>query len=333
MTSSSITLVIPGRNTALTLHACLKAVVPYLGSGLLREIMYVDDGSTDQSSAIAAAYPARVLDAGGLGPGGARNVGWKAASTDLVWFIDADCVARPGALEALQAHLRAPAVGGAGGSYANEVPGSLLGTLIHAEIVARHRRMPTHVGYLATYNVLYRRSVLESLGGFDEVSFNAAGKPGAEDIDLAYRASAAGWILHFEPRSLVGHYHPTKLLPYLKTQRRHGFWRVALHLKHRKQGGGDDYSGPVDHAQPFVGIAAVLATPLAIGERFRPLMIGLWAVLLALQLPMMLRLLSIERGPRALVYAPLGAIRAVWRGFGMCAGVVARMLRLAGSVR
>jgi len=317
MWSSRVSLVVPGRNVADTLGACLDAVVENLEDGLLDEIILVDDGSTDATAATAERYPVTVLTAGGIGPGGARNLGWRATAGEIVWFIDADCVAKPRALEILLEHLRDPAVGGAGGTYANEVPSSLLGSLIHAEIVERHRRMPTKVGYLATYNVCYRRSVLEALGGFDERLFNAPGKPGAEDIDFAYRACSAGWQLRFDPRSVVGHYHPTRLRSYLRTQRNHGFWRVALHLRHKRQGAGDDYSSVMDHAQPVVAVLAIAATPLVAVGTLASVPVVLWAVLLGLQLPMTLRILSGAAGLRGLAYVPLGAIRAVWRGFGM----------------
>lgn len=317
-------MVIPGRNTEKTLAACLEAVVPYLASGGLREIVFIDDGSTDGTLGVAAQYPVRVLEAGGVGPGGARNLGWRAVDTDLVWFIDADCVAKDGALEALQRELTDPSVGGAGGTYANEVPGSLLATLIHSEIVERHRRMPVRVGYLATYNVLYRRAVLDTLRGFDEGRFNAAGKPGAEDIDFAYRAAAAGWELRFVRDSVVGHHHPTDLGSYLRTQRNHGFWRVALHLDHRRQGAGDDYSGLVDHAQPVVAMLALGATPLLFVSRLALIPLALWGLLGLLQLPMTVRLVRWQGSPRYLAYIGLGVVRAVWRGFGMTGAIFRR---------
>ena len=55
----------------------------------------VDDGSTDDTSAIAAKYGARLLriERGGLSR--ARNEGIKAATGGIVAFIDADACADP----------------------------------------------------------------------------------------------------------------------------------------------------------------------------------------------------------------------------------------------
>ena len=88
---------------------------------------------------------------------------------------------------------------GVGGSYDNAVPGSLLACLIHEEIRCRHLAMdPEAVDYLGSFNVLYRREILERVGGFDESEFNGPGAPGAEDADLSFRVAELGFRLRFE---------------------------------------------------------------------------------------------------------------------------------------
>ena len=145
----------------------------------MTEIVFVDDGSTDETPHIAARYPVTVLTGKGQGPGAARNLGWRATECELIWFIDSDCVAEPDALEKLLPHLNDPEVAGVGGSYANLYPESLVASLIHEEIVARHRRMRREVNFLATFNVIYRRSVLSALSGYNEELKLVAGKDGA----------------------------------------------------------------------------------------------------------------------------------------------------------
>ena len=107
-----VSLVIPGRNCSGTLGDCLDAVVRILEhpDSALGEILFVDDGSTDGTSAVAAGFPVRVLHGSGQGAGAARNIGWRAAAHELVWFVDADWVARPDALDRLLPHLDDPAV-------------------------------------------------------------------------------------------------------------------------------------------------------------------------------------------------------------------------------
>jgi glycosyltransferase involved in cell wall biosynthesis len=322
-----VTLVIPGKNASRTLRQCLDAVVPLRAAGELEEIVFVDDGSTDDTAAIAAGYPVRVVAGAGGGPGYARNLGWRAARTPLVWFIDSDCVAEPDALRLLLPHLADPNVAGAGGSYGNMRPDSLLACLIHEEIVERHLRMPEDVDYLASYNVIYRREVLERVGGFDEVRFNGPGSPGAEDIELAFRLHEAGYRLRFERSSRVGHHHPTRLLRYLRAQRHHGYWRVALYLTHRGRAAGDSYSKILDHAQPPLAVLLVASLPLLFWPPGWVVPAALLALLLAAQVPMTAAIVRRARRPSYLAFLPLGAVRAVWRAAGMSLAAAASLLR------
>ncbi|MEM9589673.1 MAG: glycosyltransferase [Planctomycetota bacterium] len=240
MTLPSVTLVIPGRNCASTLDRCLSSVVPLKSSGQLEEIIFVDDGSTDATAEIAARYPVRVIRGTGQGPGSARNLGWQAAESELIWFIDSDCVAEPDALKKLLPHMTDPEVAGVGGSYSNLYPDSLIATLIHEEILARHRRMPQSVNFLATFNVIYRRYVLQYVDGFDE-SLKLA-----QDAELAYRIIAAGHRLRFEFESRVGHHHPRSFWRYLRTQCRQGSYRMKLYRSHPSMVSGDSYAGLID---------------------------------------------------------------------------------------
>lgn len=91
--SPGISLIVPCYNHAVTL---VRAVASGLRQSFLQEIVVVDDGSTDDSAAVA-----RELGCGdprirliatphNLGPGSARNVGVAAARGDYICFLDAD---------------------------------------------------------------------------------------------------------------------------------------------------------------------------------------------------------------------------------------------------
>jgi GT2 family glycosyltransferase len=319
-TPRSVTLVIPARNAAATLRPCLEAVVPLLGRGALCEIVLVDDGSSDATAEIARNFPVRYLRGEGRGPGHARNLGWRAAQTPLVWFVDSDCVAEPDALDLLREALIEADVAAAGGSYGNMRPGSLLATLIHEEIVERHRSMGRDVDFLATFNVLYRRAVLEQVGGFDERFLKA------QDAELAFRVRRAGFRLQFEPRSRVHHFHEDRLARYLQVQRRQGYWRAWLYLEHADRAAGDSYSGLADHMQPLLALAVLGLLPLAAVDAVRAGWLAALGGLLVAQLPMTVRLLR-RTGRLALwSHAPLGFARAFARGIGLAHGTLAALL-------
>ncbi|MCL4201545.1 MAG: glycosyltransferase [Pirellulaceae bacterium] len=313
--SPEVTLVIPGRNCQATVRQCLESVVPLLERGELKEIIFVDDGSTDNTARVVAEYPVRCVQESGRGRGAARNVGWRMSDTPLIWFIDSDCVAEPDALQKLLVHTADPHVAGVGGSYGNMRPDSLLASLIHEEIVERHRRMPPKVDYLATFNVLYRRDVLEKVGGFDESYLRG------QDVELAYRILATGQQLAFTIESRVGHYHPTRLFRYLRTQGRHGYFRVKLYLRHPSRVRGDAYSGWVDYVQPPLAVLGLATIPLLCYPSFSIVPLILFAMLIVFQLPMTFQIIHHSRRWTMLTFVPLGFTRAVYRGFGMTTGL------------
>ena len=316
-----VSLVIPGRNAEATLNACLDSVVPLLDRGELEEIIFVDDGSTDSTARLAGGYPVTVLTSRGEGVGAARNLGWKAATSPLIWFVDSDCVAADDALAVLHEHLRDESVDGCSGSYTNMRPESPIATLIHEEIVQRHLSMPRSVDFLAAFNVLYRRRALEQVGGFDE-RFRKG-----QDAELAIRVRKAGGRLELDIDSLVGHFHANRLGAYLRTQREQGYWRVWLYGKHPDASRGDSYSGWTDHLQPPVALLAAASLPLTAlpAGWMAPALLVL--VLALLQVPMTRAIVVRTRSARLLLFAPFSMTRALWRGIGLAHGVAATILR------
>lgn len=321
----NVSLVIPGRNCAATLKACLESVVPMLESSEipLVEVLFIDDGSTDDTAAIAQSLPITYVKGEGKGPGAARNLGWRRAKSDLVWFIDSDTVAAPDALTKLLPHMENPEVGGVSGSYDNAVPESLLACLIHEEIIERHLAMPTEVNFLATFNVIYRRPILEQLDGFDERYLKA------QDAEFSFRVMGLGHKLHFDIASKVAHHHVTQLSKYLRVQRHQGFWRVYLHLEHSGHSTGDSYSSFVDHVQPplaMLCLASVLLPLLPLPMFWWSLLTlsscTLFFILFLLQLPLASKLVKRTKESRYWAFAPMSFIRAFYRGIGMSMGTI-----------
>ncbi len=108
----ALTVIIPARNEADVLGACLKSLVaqsePGFELGREWEILVVDDASSDQTSAIAEGVPGvTVLEAPALDTGpqagfnGKTNACWagaQAARGALLLFTDADTIHEPGNL-------------------------------------------------------------------------------------------------------------------------------------------------------------------------------------------------------------------------------------------
>jgi glycosyltransferase involved in cell wall biosynthesis len=110
MNSPAISVVIPCYNGAKYLRETLDSAVAQTLPPL--EVIVVDDGSTDDSAAIAESYgpPVRVIRQSNQGESVARNRAISEAKGEWVAFLDADDLWLPEKL-AEQAKLMTPAVG------------------------------------------------------------------------------------------------------------------------------------------------------------------------------------------------------------------------------
>jgi glycosyltransferase involved in cell wall biosynthesis len=282
------------------------------------EIIVVDDGSTDDTADIIKKYPVKHIYQDNSGPAAARNTGWRAASGEIVCFTDSDCIPEEEWVEKIVARYTSDDIGGVGGSYDIRNKESLLAECIHEEILQRHRRIPFETDFLGSFNVSYRRKVLEEVGGFDNSFRNASG----EDNDLSYRVRKAGYKLIFDKSIKVGHYHQTKLFKYLKEQYRHGYWRIMLYRFHPDMMKGDSYAGMLDFVQP--PLAMVIVGILMISLFYKPLSYAAFVLvllLLVLQLPVTLRGIIRNRRYSYLYLSFISFLRAFARGFGMIKGI------------
>ena len=199
-----VSVVIPVRDRDRGLRSTIAAIAA-IGEA---RVVVVDDGSLkpvardevwgDRVSIVRLDTPE--------GPAAARNMGSKALKSEVVVFMDADCVPLGDWLEKLTAHFADPAVAAVAPRVVSPAGGS--GTL-HAY---ESRRSPLDLGdreapvrprsrvpYVPTACLAVRRSCLESMGGFDEsLRFG-------EDVDLVWRLNEAGWTVRYEPAARVEH--------------------------------------------------------------------------------------------------------------------------------
>ena len=132
------------------------------------EVLVVDDGSADDTVAIARAWgdPVRVIEQPTSGPAATRNRGAAEAVGDLLAFLDPDDRWLPQKLEVQVAHLDADR--GAGGCVSRVRQVWADGFDVEAEHYAAHPRMATDgvPGY-ATTSLLVRREAWAEVGPLD----------------------------------------------------------------------------------------------------------------------------------------------------------------------
>lgn len=137
----TVSVIVPCHNGEAYLAAALDSI--FAQTRPADEVILVDDGSTDATVGIAAAYASRLryVAQSRQGAGAARNAGIKLATGDCIGFLDADDLWSPLSLERRTALLEAePALAcvtgmmqqfsGDGAVRAAPVPTRLLGAMM-----------------------------------------------------------------------------------------------------------------------------------------------------------------------------------------------------------
>lgn len=154
-------------------------------------VIVVDPGSTDDTAEVARRIGARVIRLDKrAGPAHARNVGVKEVDTDVVLFIDSDCVAHPDVVDRVAEAFRDDELVSLTGSYDDHPPEqnffSLYMNLRHH---FTHQRANTESASFWAGCGAVRRTVYEAIGGFDAEQFPM---PMIEDIELGLRLRKKG---------------------------------------------------------------------------------------------------------------------------------------------
>lgn len=174
-----------------------KRIVPAVESALAAvqavggEVVLADSCSTDQTVALAAVYPIRIVQLAhaqerccGVGP----QLGYQHSTGEFVYILDGDMKILPGFLPEALAYMQAnPDVAGVGGQVVEMNTTSL-------EYVARAERDVDHMHAGSVDRLdgggLYRRQAIDQSGYLSDRNLHSY-----EEFDLAVRLRVRGWKL------------------------------------------------------------------------------------------------------------------------------------------
>jgi glycosyltransferase involved in cell wall biosynthesis len=217
MPNGKLSIIIPTFNRKDVLLKTLSAYRRQSTADEILEIVVIDDGSSDGTSAALAELsrsspiPIRYFHQRQKGAAAARNLGTREAKGELILFADDDIVPGPFlTAEHLRWHQRYPASGAAILGHVTWSPEvrptpfmkwlGLEGPVFAYGRLARQTEVDFR--YFYTCNLSLKVEFLRRNGEFDE-EFKGCGY---EDIELGYRLEQRGLRLFYNPDAIGYHY-------------------------------------------------------------------------------------------------------------------------------
>jgi glycosyltransferase involved in cell wall biosynthesis len=203
----SVSVIVPVFNQAAQMPSLLEALAGQTVLPPDREIIVVDNGSSDESPDLLRAARSElpdlrvVVEDAVRGSYAARNRGIDMSRGAVLAFTDADCLPQPSWLER--------GVAGAKGANADLVAGRIRMTFRGARpnvweyvdaggFLDQRLHVEEH-GFGATANLFVRREVVRSVGGF-RADLRSGG-----DYEFCHRARAAGASMIYAADAVVDH--------------------------------------------------------------------------------------------------------------------------------
>jgi GT2 family glycosyltransferase len=221
---------IPCYNGAATLDGALASLLAQTRPP--DEILVVDDGSTDDSRAVAARYPVRlVAHLANAGLAAARNTACAATDCDLILYLDADARADPALVATILASFSDDDLAGVGGQGIEVEIHTLADRWRALHAVQGHgRHRLESCEFLFGLCMAYRRRALQAVAGFSPLF-----RTNAEDVDIGFRLTAAEHRLCYEPAARVYHHRRDDERSLLHNVQAWYYWGYIARAANRRQ--------------------------------------------------------------------------------------------------
>jgi glycosyltransferase involved in cell wall biosynthesis len=226
-----LTVVVPVLNGERTIEKCLASILRADYPAGRRQVLVVDNGSTDRTADMVRAFPVRCVPEHRRGLASARNRGIAAATTELVAFTDADCVVTTGWLRELLRGFDGPSVGVVVGEVVAYPPRTFTERYWATRKPLWQTRALSYpkCPWFLSGNAAFRREVFDRVGLYDTRFDGGA----CEDIDLSWRLFDDGrYTLRHQPRALVFHQHRLDAHALYRQYRGYGRGQAVLMAKY-----------------------------------------------------------------------------------------------------
>lgn len=250
-----VTILIPIKNVAKYVKECLDALLNQDYPADKYEIWLLDNNSTDGTLEIVANYPkdkVKVIQSGIDSPPIKYNRILPQVKSEIIGLVDGDANVDKEWLKKTVEQLEDPKVAGATGVILTANKNKLIPRIIGYELQDRYEKMPREIKRAATMHIVYRKKVLEEVGGFNEKL-----KTGY-DAEIGHRINNAGYKIIFVPEAKVWHNHRETLSAFFKQQYEYGKFAILRYFKLPKMLKGDNVSSFWMISQPLFYAASML---------------------------------------------------------------------------
>ena len=223
-----VSVVIPVYNGVKNIDYCLQALLKLEYPPEKREIIIVDNNSTDNTPELISHYPVQLASEHEIQTSyAARNRGIQLARGEIVAFADSDCMPDPSWLKCIAQAFIDPQIAGVAGKVIPCPPTNLVEEFLVALDPLRFQILGKRIS-MCTANVAYRREILIQLGGF------RSRLPTGGDIDLGWRVQdLPGWRVRYADDVIVYHKNRSNVSELCKLYRRYGYSEILIDTLHR----------------------------------------------------------------------------------------------------
>lgn len=194
-----VSLYIPCFNAAKTIRFCLEAV--FKQTHPLKEVLVVDDVSTDESLKIVSRYPVKVIThTENRGLAATRNTAIKNIDSEFIASLDADCIPEPDWLAQLMKRFNSSKIAGVGGRLLETYSSTVFDFWRSVHMKQHWGEKETLPNFLFGSNAAFRKKALIKAGLYNEKF-----KTNYEDVDMSSRLKKNDRVLVYEPKAIAYH--------------------------------------------------------------------------------------------------------------------------------
>jgi GT2 family glycosyltransferase len=269
-----VSVIIAAYNARKTIGECLASLHRQTTEANF-EVIVVDSSTDGTADLVRNSFPAITVCSFTTRKfaGDARNIGISRARGEIVAFIDSDCTADPGWIDAILAAHGSPdpAIGGA---IANGNPEKSVGWA--AYFCEYSQWMPgipaQRMTDIACANMSYKKKVFEDFGGFIEGTY-------CSDTEFHWRLGRKGYCLRFDPSIKIAHHNIDSFGRFLRHEFQHG--RFFAQVRSRDPG------FPFTKRCAYVSLSPLIMIKLFLAIAARVLASGIYRVAFLKSIPLL----------------------------------------------